>query len=115
MDLGLAIANKMLDENLTKIDPVELSIFINDIINSMPSPINKITKNQRAGELSIVCRITSKGYDMLSHDINRMACLQMGVQRHLDDLQYSDTEEIKIDSIEVSYLSMKHIWRNSND
>ena len=113
MNLGLMIAEKMLDENLTKIDSKELSVFINEIISSLPEPVNKITNRERSGELNILCSITSAGYDTLSHSENRISTMQNNLQKHFDALQYADKEQIRVDTIEVGYLSMKHVWRNS--
>jgi len=75
----------------------------------------KLANGSTKGKLTIVCEISQDAYDLISQDINRISCLQSGIQKHLNEKMYDNGSSIKIERIEINLLSMTHVWRNFDE
>ena len=66
---------------------------------------------ERTGKLTIVCEISSSGYDKILDNKALLNAIAEGIQRHFDEKEYTDDNKTIVNSVESQYLSYAQVWR----
>lgn len=64
----------------------------------------------RKGTLTIVCEISSEGYDKIMDNQTLLNAIATGIQTHFDEKEYTGDDKTIVNQVESKFLSYAQVW-----